>query len=333
MISSRVKKSAQFIMTKPEHVHINMDKLNSSAEWLHANRNFDAFAKSSNHPTEEDHLDIEAYLFFMFATDAMNFCFWVSDKEYEDLTAFLKTHIKNGDLSIQKILVMGYKDFVTLFSQVFTTDSADQLEERYRILKELSEIVINDFNSSFKTLLIKTGMDAKNLLKLVVEKFVSFQDHCIYKGRQVFFYKRAQILVADVSEALKTLYLYKKALPAEDADFADTYNFKDGLSDISTLTCFADYRVPQVLHMIGLVEYSADLQSKLENKIVIANGSGEECEIRAAMIHSIEFLKEKYKEIYGSELISVEIDWIMWQYAEKNLKDTYPFHRTIGIYY
>ena len=28
--------------------------------------------------------------------------------------------------------------------------------------------------------------------------FASFQDHAVYKGRQVFFYKRAQIFVADV---------------------------------------------------------------------------------------------------------------------------------------
>lgn len=333
MISDRVKTSAKFIMQNPGHVRINYAKLDTSAEWVFNNKSFDEFADSSNHPNQKDLLDIESYLFFTFATDAMNFCFWPFNKEYEDLTAFIKEHIKSGELSVKNLLLMSYNEFYELFVKLFDSDPYNQLEERFRILQELASVISGDFNGSFKNVLLSANMDASMLLKIVTEKLTSFQDHCIYRGRQVFFYKRAQILVGDVNETLKAIAAYKDDLSEEDKIFAENNKIGQGLSNINTLTCFADYRVPQVLHMLGLVEYTPSLQASIENKIVLPNGSEEESEIRAAMIHSIELLKEKIKEVYNYDLMSIEIDWIMWQYGEKHLKDSYPFHRTIGIYY
>jgi hypothetical protein len=58
---------------------------------------------------------------------------------------------------------------------------------------------------------------------------------------QVFFYKRAQIFVGDVYGAFGG-----KGLGC--------------FSDVAQLTMFADYRVPVVLRLMGLLRYSTELE-------------------------------------------------------------------------
>jgi hypothetical protein len=36
------------------------------------------------------------------------------------------------------------------------------------------------------------------LLNVITKTLTNFQDHSIYKGKQVHFYKRAQILIGDI---------------------------------------------------------------------------------------------------------------------------------------
>ena len=66
---------------------------------------------------------------------------------------------------------------------------------------------------------------------------MGFQDHTIYDGVQVFFYKRAQILVGDIWGAFKGQGLGK-------------------FEDIDKITMFADYRVPQILLELDILVYS-----------------------------------------------------------------------------
>ncbi len=39
---------------------------------------------------------------------------------------------------------------------------------------------------------------AVKLLDILTSNFPNFQDHQIYEGHQIFFYKRAQILIAGI---------------------------------------------------------------------------------------------------------------------------------------
>lgn len=66
----------------------------------------------------------------------------------------------------------------------------------------------------------------------------------IHQGERVSFYKRAQILVADTWSVLE--------------------GKGDGcFDDISSITMFADYRLPQVLVHLGALKYSKELLEKL----------------------------------------------------------------------
>lgn len=68
---------------------------------------------------------------------------------------------------------------------------------------------------------------AVRLLNILTENFKNFQDHMIYKGCQIHFYKRAQILIGDI---------YGRYSGKGLGEF----------HDIHELTMYPDYRVPQV---------------------------------------------------------------------------------------
>lgn len=72
------------------------------------------------------------------------------------------------------------------------------LEERARILKEVGAVLHAKFSSSFVRLVESAQKSAVRLLGILTENFPNFQDHAIFKGRQVHFYKRAQILIGDI---------------------------------------------------------------------------------------------------------------------------------------
>ena len=48
----------------------------------------------------------------------------------------------------------------------------------------------------------KCQMDAVLMVREIAKEFTGFRDEAIYNGEQIFFYKRAQILVADLYGAL-----------------------------------------------------------------------------------------------------------------------------------
>jgi hypothetical protein len=54
------------------------------------------------------------------------------------------------------------------------------------------------FNDSFLTCISQSESSAVKLVNMVVEKFACFRDETSFAGKTIHFYKRAQILVADL---------------------------------------------------------------------------------------------------------------------------------------
>ena len=182
------------------------------------------------------------------------------------------------------------------------------LDERTRLLREVGENVRTQYGS-YEAFVKTAGHSAVKLVNLVAATFPGFRDHAIYKGKQVFFLKRAQILVGDIWGAY------------EGRDLGE-------FADISALSMFPDYRIPQVLRYHQVLSYSETLAAKVDSMTELPSGSPEEIEIRAASIQACDLIRT------ALHLPSaVETDWLLWQVGESSKDTLQPHHRTLSIYY
>ena len=97
---------------------------------------------------------------------------------------------------------------------------------------------------------------------------------------------------------------------------------------------FADYRVPQILRAMNVLEYTPELASIIdsENGEELPWGGKAEVEIRAQTVVAVELLQQSL-QAKGCEMMTVELDWLLWQKGEDTKDKILPHHRTLTIYY
>jgi hypothetical protein len=113
----------------------------------------------------------------------------------------------------------------------------------------------------------------------------AFADVSSYEGREVPFFKRAQLAAADLHRAGVA-----------------------NLPDVKLLTAFADNLVPHVLRADGLLRLDHDLTAAIEAEELLPHGSPPEVELRAAAVHAVELLSAAT----GGRLSPAEIDSALW---------------------
>lgn len=62
----------------------------------------------------------------------------------------------------------------------------------------MASVVLSDFGGSLCSLIKQAHGSAVQLLGILTASFPNFQDHSVYRGHQVHFYKRPQILIGDI---------------------------------------------------------------------------------------------------------------------------------------
>jgi hypothetical protein len=113
----------------------------------------------------------------------------------------------------------------------------------------------------------------------------AFADTSTYDGREVPFFKRAQIASTD----------FERAGTAT-------------LSDVDRLTAFADNLVPHVLHLDGMLWLAPSLARAIDAGKLLEHGSPAEVELRACAVHAVELLSDAT----GRELCPAVIDAALW---------------------
>jgi len=74
--------------------------------------------------------------------------------------------------------------------------------------------------------------------------------------------------------------------------FAIQYsNQLNGISS-DVLPVPADYQIPKVLHSLGIIEYSSELENKIQNDYILQENSKEELAIRAATVKACKIISE-----------------------------------------
>jgi hypothetical protein len=322
-ITYKVRRTCEYVHKNSKHVKIDENKL---LEFINVKKHFFNQVPSwtSSHFDPND-FNIEQVIAFICVIDSLNFCFWpyekISNKLEED---FEYSKLVNGLLILLKNepKFFNSENLISLTPEICSQkifNSIEEfplIEERTRSLNELGKFIQYKYDSKFTNFLNYNKNDCVEIVKSITEGVTTYRDETFYKGKQIFFYKRAQILAADLYYACREL--------------------KDPiiLSNARELTMFADYRIPQILNEYEILVYDKQLTDKIINKIELYSHSEEEIEIRANTVVCVEKIKDELNKVAeGKKYLSLEIDYVLWTVGEELRKEIKPHHRTLSIFY
>ena len=320
-ITDKVRSTCNYVNKLSQHVRINLNNLQKFVnEKKHLFNQIPSWTSCHFNPNE---FDFEQVVAFICVIDSLNFCFWPyenikteseEDFEYSNLVSNLLTLLKKEPDFYSPENLSNLTPQLCLEKIFFSVKDFPLIEERTRSLNELGKLIVTNFLKKFENLIYLNEHNCTEIVKSITEGVSTFRDETIYKGRQIFFYKRAQILAADLYYACKEL------------------NEPTVLSNADQLTMFADYRIPQILNEYGILEYDEDLTRKIINKEEITSCSQMEIEIRANTVVCVELIKEEIAKI-SNECLSLEVDYVLWNIGEELRKEIKPHHRTLSIFY
>jgi len=116
---------------------------------------------------------------------------------------------------------------------------------------------------------------------------------------------------------------------------------------------FADYRIPQILHHLRILNYPPSLVRMLHAGTALPSGCKEELSLRSASIIAVERVRGEMVRLIAEELeakegqvavSSVLIDFYLWDLAKRvesgeekvegiETAEILPMHRTRSIWY
>ncbi len=243
----------------------------------------------------------ERTLAYVLVLDTINFSFWGSPTPggYWRLAEGLRDAFLAGDdlADPHRLARVGVAELARW------TGELTLMEERAGALRELGQAAVELGGLAG---LVRDGAAAT--AAALADRLSSYADFAAYRGRRVPILKRAQIVPADLHGAGVVEF-----------------------SDLDALTCFADYKLPQVLRKFGALRYSDRLARRVDDWRELAPGEAAEVEIRAATVVAVERLREAL-EAAGRRLGSFEVDWILWGLSQE-LHPVRPYHRTRTIFY
>ncbi|TNV73753.1 hypothetical protein FGO68_gene10301 [Halteria grandinella] len=340
---SLVRKTCQRVYSQMLKKEVPNIKLNESKihDFIHhlsdkVSKDGVAFEPWAKYHIDPNAYPLEAVLSYTFVVDAMNFCFWPGNPagnfEYEHMTKNLaKILHSNPECFSAEMLSAMTPEWLKQF--VFNNLEFALLEERARIVREVGIVIHTFYKGSFVKYLSNVNWDAVKLVRQIAMDFTGFRDEAIYNGEQIFFYKRAQILVADLYGALS-----ERTNPK---DGQQTEPFKN----LEQLTMFADYRVPQTLRLVGIMEYSPVLSAKIDPFDTVSHdnelpySSVEEVEIRAATVVAVQMIMDEISKEGTPQALkeqvkyAFQVDWLLWQMGESRLSELLPHHKVHSIFY
>jgi hypothetical protein len=330
--------SCAAVVAEMAFVDIDRDAIARLAGALVSNRTAPPAWDDGIHFQGEGVNAVEQTIGWIFALDALNFCFWAQGPD----PAYRWRIESNGaTLDGYMALAVALRDAARAGTPVWdpawqaTVDEAvpgsapiPLLDARVANLREMGQAILDldAADQPYTAFVNRSRGSAPALVREVVETCPSFDDAAPWAPRgapqgeiTVRFYKRAQILVSDLAGALGGSY--GAANPGVPL-----------LTGLDQLTAFADYKVPQVLRHLGILRYSPDLASRIHARDLLAPGSREEVEIRAATIWACEMLRQELSE-RGGTFTAADVDWLLWNAGQDLPASCEPYHRTVTISY
>ncbi len=312
---NKVLETTKFVVDKSKLVLINKTAiLDYSKEFHH---------KSTKHwlsaaPFNFSHFDEEQKLNFLLFFNAISFSYWSEpkwtiesdDQKYDGAWGMIVALGKAIDSGLP-LLDFSYLAAIneeTLEKILLGNTEISLIKERVKILNKIGKVICSRYEGKFSNLLKLAEGDCLRLLSIITKEFPSFEDISEFEGKEVFFLKRAQLLISDIYQIFN------------GKGFGD-------LRNIDQLTACADYKLPQILRKVGILEYSPELSEKIDSKIEIPHDSQEEIEIRANTIWAVEYIKEEVLK-NNPGILSTEINDHLWLLTQEKYPNDKPYHRT-----
>ncbi len=315
---NQVRQSASLVMQKSKNVFLKEDALYHFAKSI----SLESVRKSYQWEAPFHFLGTgKELLHYIFTVDTINFGSGFSpeirQKTGKSIYAFVASGLKQAMLAGTDLSAK-WAERVTAqeLEQLFCVEQKELLSMFALSLQETGSFVSKNYKGEYSYLLESLPQEKKGnaLISLLTENCRHWDDAGLYQGEKISFYKRAQILVND-------LYLGFNGM-----------NF-GAFDDISHLTMFADNLVPHVLFCEGVLEYSKDLQDRIQKAEFLDSYSEAETEIRAGAIMAVEKICNFWKQQNQTDLFPCMFDVWLWNHGHQDRYRISPRHLTKTFFY
>ncbi len=304
----KIIESCYYVTNNSKDVFINYDVLdnfilnidcNNLKNWL------------SYNPFNILDLGIEKIVNFLLLFESIDYSFWGSPKwsvKTQDMVIdgseallykLLEYVRKTNNYDFSKVT---FKEFRNILSGSI---EIPLLEERYKTLVSISNVVNDKMNGNFYEYIKEYTRDI-DLFNLIIDNFSSFTDEREYNGKKIYFYKLAQLLTSDI--------LHMRML------------LENVWIDVSNLVGCADYKIPQTMRAIGILEYSKNLGKIIDSKLEIEQSSSYEVEIRASMLVVIDYISKKI----NADRIDINDFFFIYKKIVKDIAKPYHLCRNVN---
>lgn len=323
------------LLKELKHIEIVPEGISEAAAKIQ--QKYDAEGAAEVISIDDDGLQFSEYLAFQLYFNSINYCFWsagpqqqkwifrsqIDGTEYDGsygLYCALQSLLIDSNkklLSPHEIYKIPYQAFADHMES--SSIRMPLLEQRYDMLKGVALIFLTRCEGSPLAIIEAGKYTAGGIVSTLISTFPQFVDISYYTTgesikHELLFNKRAQLLVKMWSAA------------------CEMFDYKDKISEIDTLTAFADYKVPQLLRYFGILRYSTELASSIENYELLPRDSDMEVEIRIATVTAVHLLQVELSS-KGCHINEAQIDSILWKMGQHSKKDIMPYHRTFSTAY
>jgi hypothetical protein len=317
-VFERIRSACADVAGRARRVRIDEEALSALAGRLQADPPPPALLDPAHHHRGDD----DSTLAYVVCLDAVNFgSGWFPAlvkrpglSGYFTIATALKERFETGGpLEAGDLISIQTRDCVRIFRQEEAGPEIRELMDLFRrAWNDLGAFLLERCGGRFDGLIRNAGGRAERLVA-ELERMPFYRDVAQYEGREVPFYKRAQLTAADLSAA------FRGRGPGH-------------FEDLDQLTLFADNLVPHVLRCEGVLDYDPALARCIDAGRRLESGSPEEVEIRALAVHAVERLAERLRAA-GRPVTAGQLDFALWNRGQRPELKARPRHRTRCVYY
>ena len=286
---SRVRELSEKLVANSEHVKINESRAYCIAQFLRdfkleiPNWDFDPCYPQTD--------DFEEICLFYLIFNSINYCYFDQnyEKYFDPETGFSGSTLAGFRLTnrwdeIRDPIFLSNVDENYFLNELFGPIS--MVKERVEALREIGNFINCNMDFTFDKLFCKYHHDAYLISQSIPVLLPTWRDP---------FAKRSQLFTGMV---------YGKFQNSKEQPIS-----KESLKN---LTAFADYRVPQTLIAMGIIEISTSLLNKISLRNELGTGSRMELDLRAATVLGADALTEAFRNIRQEDLNILHTDFLLW---------------------